>query len=112
MRYYEDSLNFFNKFKNIEKTLFMINESNREFWLLEFIFKELLKLDIKIYLDIYKKNKIDNDINKILPVFIEIGEITKDIVNSLDYTFMITKKYSEIIFHKCKILISKYRGFD
>ena len=69
-------------------------------------------IDNQSYIDIYKKNKIENKINEILPIFIEIGQVTKDIVNSVDTSFLLTKQYSEIIFHKCRTLIYKYRGFD
>ena len=43
---------------------------------------------------------------------IEIGEIHKHIINSLDNTYMITKNNSRKIFMNLKTLIYKYRGFE
>ena len=113
LRYYENTISFLKLFPKLEKKLFMIVEDRREYYLLDLIIQELLNLiDNQSYLDIYKKNKIENQINEILPIFIEIGQVTKDIVNSVDTSFLLTKQYSEIIFHKCRTLIYKYRGFD
>ena len=41
---------------------------------------------------IYKKNKIEENINEIIPIFINMGNITRDICNSLDNNYRITKK--------------------
>ena len=113
LRYYGNTISFLKLFPKLEKKLFMIVEDRREYYLLDLIIQELLNLiDNQSYLDIYKKNKIENKINEILPIFIEIGQVTKDIVNSVDTSFLLTKQYSEIIFHKCRTLIYKYRGFD
>ena len=80
--------------------------------LLRYILKNLFDLDIDRYLTVYKTNKIDNDINTTVENLLRIGEIHKDIVNSLDNTFMITKRESQKIFYKLRILIYKYRGFE
>ena len=113
LRYYENTISFLKLFPKLEKKLFMIVEDRREYYLLDLIFQELFNLiETQSYLDIYKKNKIEDKINEIIPIFIEIGQVTKDIVNSVDKSFLLTKQYSEIIFHKCKTLIYKYRGFD
>ena len=61
---------------------------------------------------IYKKNKIDTDTENVVSDLIQIGDIHKHIVNSLDNTFMITKKNSKIIFEKLRTLVYKYRGFE
>ena len=112
LRYYENSIQFLEKMNKIEKIIFLTNEDDREYWLFQFIMNELFNLNTNKYLMIYKKNKIDENIDEILSILIQIGEVTKDIVNSLDGTFMITKKYSKIIFEKLRTLIYKYRGFE
>ena len=75
--------------------------------------KDLFDLDEEQYLMIYKKNKIEEyEIDSILPNLIQIASVHQSIVNTLDNTFMITKKNSEIIFLNLKTLIYKYRGFE
>ena len=56
--------------------------------------------------------KIDNNKNEILKNLIKIGDVIKDIVNTLDNSFMITKSNGRIIFEKLRILIYKYKGFE
>ena len=90
----------------------MIDEDSREIWFYRYILKNLFDLDIDRYLTVYKTNKIDNDINTTVENLLRIGEIHKDIVNSLDNTFMITKRESQKIFYKLRTLIYKYRGFE
>ena len=96
----------------MEKTLFRIDEDLREYWLFKFIINNLFDIDTDEYLMIYKKNKIDDEIEIVLSVLVQIAEIHRNIVNSLDNTFMITKKNSENIFMNLKTLIYKYRGFE
>ena len=112
MRYYERSSHFLNEMCKIEKRMFMIDEGDREHWLYKYIIAELFQLPGDEYLMIYKKNKIDTDLDIILPNLIEIADIHRDIVNSLDNTFMITKKASTLIFLNLRTLIYKYRGFE
>ena len=50
-----------------------------------------------------------NDKKKIL---YDIANIIKDIINSLDNTFMITKRSSRNIFNTIKTTVYKYRGFE
>ena len=90
----------------------MIDEDSREIWFYRYILKNLFDLDIDRYLTIYKKNKIDNDINTTIENLLKISEIHRHIVNSLDNTFMITKRESQKIFMNLRTLIYKYRGFD
>jgi len=61
---------------------------------------------------IYKKNKIEDNLDIILPNLIQIASVHQGIVNTLDNTFMITKKNSGTIFQNLKTLIYKYRGFE
>jgi hypothetical protein len=112
LRYYEKSFQFLNEMNKMEKKIFMIDEDDREYWFYRYIIKELFKLDEEQYLMIYKKNKIEDDLDIILPNLIQIAEVHQSIVNTLDNTFMITKKNSETIFQNLKTLIYKYRGFE
>ena len=59
-----------------------------------------------------KMNKIEYDITETVNHLIEIGEIHKHIVNSLDNTYMITKRCSRNIFNTIKTTVYKYRGFE
>ena len=96
----------------IEKTIFRIDEDEREHWLFKFVINQLFDINSDTYLMIYKKNKIDENIETTLINLIQIGDIHMNIVNSLDNTFMITKKNSEIIFNNLRTLIYKYKGFE
>jgi hypothetical protein len=111
-RYYTDIDDFLNEFIKIEKKIFMIDEDSRETWFYRYILKNLFDLDVERYLTIYKNNKIENDINTTVNNILKIGEIHRHIVNSLDNTFMITKRESQKIFMNLRTLIYKYRGFD
>jgi len=112
LRYYEKSFQFLNEMNKMEKKIFMVEEDDREYWFYRYIIKGLFDLDEEKYLMIYKKNKIDDVVDIILPNLIQIASVHQSIVNSLDNTFMITKKNSEIIFVNLKTLIYKYRGFE
>jgi hypothetical protein len=113
LRYYEKSFQFLNEMNKMEKKIFIQEEDDREYWFYRYIIKSLFDLDEEKYLMIYKKNKIEEyEINDILPNLIQIASVHQSIVNTLDNTFMITKKNSEIIFLNLKTLIYKYRGFE
>ena len=113
LRYYENSIQFLNEMNKMEKKIFMIEEDDREYWFYRYVIKSLFDLDEEQYLMIYKKNKIEEyEIDSILPNLIQIASVHQNIVNTLDNTFMITKKNSEIIFLNLKTLIYKYRGFE
>ena len=112
MRYYEGSMSFLVSMCKMEKRMFMIDEVDREYWLYQYIIAELFQLPEDEYLMIYKKNKIESDLDIILPQLIAIADVHRDIVNSLDNTFMITKKSSTLIFMNLRTLIYKYRGFE
>jgi len=111
LRYYNID-EFLNGMIKIEKKIFMIDEDSREIWFYRYIIKNILCLDEDRYINIYKKNKIEDKISETVKNLVEIGEVHRNIVNSLDNTFMITKRESRKIFNKLKNLIYKYRGFD
>ena len=112
VRYYPNIDDFFNEFIKIEKKIFKIDEDEREIWFYRYIIQNLFNLDVDRYIMLYKKNKIEEDINITIENLLQIGEIHRNIVNSLDNTYMITKRESKKIFHKLRTLIYKYRGFE
>jgi len=112
LRYYIDTENFLNEIFKIEKKIFRIDEDSRDLWFHRYILKSLTDFDIDKYIDIYKKNKIEYDITETVNHLIEIGNIHKHIVNSLDNTYMITKRCSRNIFNTIKNTVYKYRGFE
>lgn len=112
LRYYINTENFLNEIFKIEKKIFRIDEDNRDLWFYRYILKNLTHFEIDKYIDIYKKNKIEYDITETVNHLIEIGEIHKHIVNSLDNTYMITKRCSRNIFDTIKTTVYKYRGFE
>jgi hypothetical protein len=112
LRYYENSFQFLNEMNKMEKKIFMIDEDDREYWFYRYVIKSLFDLDGEQYLMIYKKNKIEDGLDIILPNLIQIASVHQGIVNTLDNTFMITKKNSGTIFQNLKTLIYKYRGFE
>jgi len=112
LRYYTNIDKFLNEMINIEKKIFRIDEDSREIWFYRYIMNSLFSLDTERYIEIYKKNKIEEDITNTVNELIKVADIHRSIVNSLDNTYMITKRYSKIIFTNLKNLIYKYRGFE
>ena len=112
IRYYPNIDDFFNEFIKIEKKIFKIDEDEREIWFYRYIIQNLFNLDVDRYIMIYKNNKIEEDINITIENLLQIGDIHRNIVNSLDNTYMIIKGESKKIFHKLRTLIYKYRGFE
>jgi hypothetical protein len=112
LRYYTNIDKFLNEMINIEKKIFRIDEDSREIWFYRYIMNSLFGLDPERYIEIYKKNKIEEDITNTVNELIKIANIHRSIVNSLDNTFMITKRYGEKIFMNLRNLIYKYRGFE
>ena len=112
LRYYDKSIVFLEKIAKIEKIFFRIDEDDREYWLYNFVLENLFDIDNKEYFMIYKKNKIENNIQMTLSKLIKISEVFRSMVNSLDNTFMITKRYSNVIFLNLRTLIYKYRGLE
>lgn len=112
IRYYTDTEEFLNKIFKIEKKIFRIDEDSRDLWFYRYILKSLTDYDIDKYIEIYKKNKIQDNITETVNHLIEIGNIHKHIVNSLDNTYMITKRCSRNIFNIIKTTVYKYRGFE
>jgi superfamily II RNA helicase len=112
LRYYIDTEEVLNEIFRIEKKIFRIDEDSREIWFYRYILKSLTLFDIDKYILIYKSNKILDNITETVNHLIEIGEIHKHIVNSLDNTYMITKRCSRNIFNTIKTTVYKYRGFE
>jgi superfamily II RNA helicase len=111
LRYYKNNIDLINKLDRIEKKLFLTQ--NKEFYLLELIINSLFNdIEYKEYELIYKSNVINNDINNKKKILYDIANIIKDLINSLDNTFTITKKTSIIIFNNLKTIIYKYEGFN
>ena len=120
LRYYHNSEYFLNEMNKMEKQIFRIDEESRELWFYRYIIKNLVAgplfretvLNEELYIEIYKSNKINDNFVEVINNLLEIGEIHKHIVNSLDNTYMITKRTSRIIFAKLRTIIYKYRGFE
>jgi len=112
LRYYIDTEEFLNEIFRIEKKIFRIDEDSRDLWFYRYIIKSLTDYDIDKYILIYKSNKILDDITETVNHLIILGNIHKHIVNSLDNTYMITKRCSRNIFVKIKTTVYKYRGFE
>ena len=112
IRYYIDTENFLNEIFKIEKKIFRIDEDARDLWFHRYILKNLTQFEEDKYISIYKSNKILEDITETVNELIEIGNIHKHIVNSLDNTYMITKRCSRNIFNTIKTTVYKYRGFE
>jgi len=124
LRYYHNSEYFLNEMNKMEKQIFRIDEDSRELWFYRYIIKNLAGKTGKtcetgktvfnedLYIEIYKSNKINDNVVEVISHLLEIGEIHKHIVNSLDNTYMITKRTSRIIFTKLRTIIYKYRGFE
>ena len=112
LRYYLNTEDFLNEIFRIEKKIFRIDEDTRDLWFYRYILKSLTQFDEDKYVSIYKSNKIIDDITETVINLIEIGNIHKHIVNSLDNTYMITKRCSHNIFDTIKTTVYKYRGFE
>ena len=88
---------------NYEKKLFMIHERDRELIFFEFVIQNLYDKEDTKYIEMYKQNKIELNHKK---SFREIGNIHKDIVNSLHpLKYKIIVETSRIIFEKIKNFI-------
>ena len=101
LRKYEGCDIFIRQCTKIEKKLFMEIESDREYQFVDIITDSLVD---KACIDIYKSNKIESQIQ--LSLIQSLGEISRDIVNSLDtYSYKITKESALKIFERCKQMI-------
>ena len=112
LRYYHNTENLLQEIVTMEKQIFRIDEDTREIWFFRYILKNLTIFDEDSYIMIYKSNQIIHNINETVNHLLEIGEIHKHIVNSLDNTFMITKRCSRNIFNNIRNIVYKYRGFE
>ena len=107
LRKYEKCDIFIKQCTKIENKLFMEIETDREYKLVDIITDSLVDndcIDLIELIDIYKSNKIESLIQ--LSVIQSLGEISRDIVNSLDtYSYKITKETALKIFERCKKMI-------
>ena len=105
LRYYDRSKEFILKLERYEKTLFMTNESDREYVFFQYILDNLLINYEKDTLICYKQNKVSD--KKIKDLFYEIGNIYKDIINSLHpMTYKIIVETSHKIFTRIKGILN------
>ena len=88
----------------MKEFLFRTTEKQREIVLFEYILKKLLELDdISDIVMMYKQNRIGSDKKEL---FIKIGNIYKDIINSLHpLKYKIICETSQIIFNNIKNLV-------
>ena len=95
LRYYQNSSTFVNSLDDYERKIFMIDENDREISLFQYVLEILLDKNKKEYIESYKQKLIPNELKT---DFIEIGNIFKDICNSLHYM-----KYKIIVDNSIKI---------
>tara|TARA_Y100001958_G_C21238847_1_gene565999 strand:- start:1389 stop:3494 length:2106 start_codon:yes stop_codon:yes gene_type:complete len=112
LRYKKDIISFLDEINKIEKKIFRKDENEREIWFLELIINNITNYDNKLILDIYKSNKINNNIIDTIKIIYDINDLIKDIINSLDNSYMITKRVGIIIFNNLKEIIYRHRGFE
>jgi hypothetical protein len=101
LRYYDRSEEFILKLEKYEKTLFMTNECDREYVFFDYILNNLFMSSNKETLICYKQNKVSD--KKMKDYFYELGNIYKDIINSLHpMTYKIIVETSQKIFTRIK----------
>ena len=105
LRYYDNSEEFIQKLSKYEKILFMTNEREREYVFFYYLLEHLLNKTDEKYLVCYKQNKIQD--KKMKEFFYELGNIYKDIINSLHpMTYKIIVDTSKKIFIKIKDILN------
>ena len=103
LRGYPKINNFIQLLSQYEKKIFMINEKDREIIFFRFVIDNLYNREDVNYEELYKRNKIQKEQKN---SFREIGNIHKDIVNSLHpLKYKIIVETSRIIFEKIKNFI-------
>ena len=103
LREYSQVNSFIESLVNYEQKLFMIHERDREFIFFKFVIQNLYDKEDTKYIGMYKQKKIELNHKK---SFKEIGNIHKDIVNSLNpLKYKIIVETSRIIFEKIKNFI-------
>ena len=104
---YKNISEFLQEFQKYERILFRTTEKQREISLFEYILKNLLELDdISNIVMMYKQNKIEPDKKEL---FMKIGNIYKDIINSLHpLKYKIICETSQIIFNNINNLVYFY----
>ena len=105
-----DSFDFVKNVKKLERKMFdLTNDSDKEIYLLEKISK-LIRIDsIK---NEYKSNKIDENVEIILPKIKELYEVIIHIYNNINKDiYLLTRKCLKNIYSKVRGIIIKYNGF-
>jgi len=105
-----DSFDFVKDIKKLERKMFdLTNDFDKEIYLLEKISK---LINIKSITDEYKSNKIEENVELILPKFKELYEVIIHIYNNLNKDiYLLTRKSLKIVYGKVKGIIIKYNGF-
>ena len=105
-----DSFDFVKDIKKLERKMFdLTNDFDKEIYLLEKISK-LIGIDsVK---NEYKLNKIEENVELILPKFKELYEVIINVYNNLNKDiYLLTRKSLKIVYGKIKGIIIKYNGF-
>jgi ATP-dependent RNA helicase DDX60 len=105
-----DSFEFVKGIKKLERNMFdLTNDFDKEMLILDKI-SELIGIDsVK---NEYKTNKIEENVETILPKFKELYEIIIHVYNNLNKDQqLLTRKCLKIVYEKVKGIIIKYNGF-
>ena len=105
-----DSIEFVKNVKNLERNMFSLtNDLDREIYILEEIYKLIGSENIT---ELYKSNRIENNLNKNMNIIKEIYEVLINIYNTINKDqYLLTRKCIKIIYEKIKGIIIKYNGF-
>ena len=105
-----DSFEFVRSVKKLERTMFdLTNDFDKEMFIIDKI-SELIGIDsVK---NEYKLNKIDENVETILPNFKELYEVIIHVYNNLNKDQqLLTRKCLKNVYIKVKGIIIKYNGF-
>ena len=105
-----DSFDFVKDIKKLERKMFdLTNDFDKEIYLLDKISK---LIGINSINNEYKLNKIEENVELILPKFKELYEIIIHVYNNLNKDiYLLTRKCLKIVYGKVKGIIIKYNGF-
>ena len=105
-----DSVKFVKNIKNLERNMFSLtNDLDREIYILEEIYKLIGSENIT---ELYKSNRIENDLNENMNIIKEIYEILINIYNNINKDqYLLTRKCIKKVYEKIKGIIIKYNGF-
>jgi hypothetical protein len=111
LRYYNNSNIFIKNLKNIERSIFEINNKlDAELLILTKINNLINKKSIE---NEFKLNKIDENLFENLEIFYEIYEIVIILFNNLNKnSFLLIRRNLKKIFEKVRLLLLKYNGVN